>query len=302
MIKHDAGELKAKLAGRRIVASVSGGKDSAAMSLYLTELGLEHERVFMDTKWEHALTYEYLRGPLTKALGPITELQPALGMEQLILKKGMFPSRVRRFCTQELKVRPLFKYLNDRVAGGEDVLNTVGIRAAESRARSQMAEWEWSEGLDCEVWRPIIAWSEQDVIDIHKRHGLAPNPLYLMGASRVGCWPCIYARKDEIRMVADTDPARIDFIRDLEERVTAAMRARVAARGEERTDGFAPSFFGLSVGDTRQCAPIDKVVAWSRTAKGGQNLALFAPGPQDEGCARWGLCESLPPERADCDQ
>lgn len=35
--------------------------------------------------------------------------------------------------------------------------------------------------------------------------------------------------------------------------------------------------------------PIDEVVAWSRTARGGRQLTLI-----DEplgGCARWGLCE-----------
>ena len=47
-------------AGRRVIASISGGKDSAAMSLWLTE----HDRVFADTGWEYEATYEYLRGPL----------------------------------------------------------------------------------------------------------------------------------------------------------------------------------------------------------------------------------------------
>lgn len=37
---------------------------------------------------------------------------------------------------------------------------------------------------------------------------------------------------------------------------------------------------------------IDDVVRWSRTASGGQNLALFASGPPDEGCMRWGLCDT----------
>lgn len=36
-----------------VVCSVSGGKDSAALSLYLTELGIEHRRVFADTGWEN---------------------------------------------------------------------------------------------------------------------------------------------------------------------------------------------------------------------------------------------------------
>jgi 3'-phosphoadenosine 5'-phosphosulfate sulfotransferase (PAPS reductase)/FAD synthetase len=94
-------ELKDRINGRRVVASISGGKDSAAMSLYLAELGIDHDRVFLDTGWEHDLTYEYLRGPLTAKLGPIVELRAPLLMEGLIRKKGMFPSRVRRFCTQD---------------------------------------------------------------------------------------------------------------------------------------------------------------------------------------------------------
>jgi predicted PP-loop superfamily ATPase len=35
-----------KLSGRKAILSVSGGKDSAATSLYLRELGIEHVRVF----------------------------------------------------------------------------------------------------------------------------------------------------------------------------------------------------------------------------------------------------------------
>lgn len=134
-------ELKAKLAGRRVVASISGGKDSAAMSLYLTELGIEHDRVFADTGWEHPATYDYLRGPLTKKIGPIVEVRGELLMEELVRRKGMFPSGKFRFCTQLLKVEPLTAYMAKRIAEGEDLVNAVGIRRAESKARSEMSEY-----------------------------------------------------------------------------------------------------------------------------------------------------------------
>ena len=101
MIEPLGAENRRKLEGRLVVASVSGGKDSAAMSLWLTENEVEHERVFADTGWEHPLTYEYLRGPLTEKLGPIVEVRGSRSMEELILHKGMFPSRTRRFCTQD---------------------------------------------------------------------------------------------------------------------------------------------------------------------------------------------------------
>jgi len=287
----DVNELKARLNGRRVVASVSGGKDSAAMSLYLTELGIEHDRVFCDTGWEHELTYQYLCGPLTEKLGPIVELQPKRKMEELVLSKGIFPSSFRRFCTQELKVRPLAKYINDRMEAGEDIVNAVGIRAAESESRSKMPEWEWQDGFDCEVWRPLLRWTEQDVIDIHKRHGLPPNPLYLRGSSRVGCYPCILSRKDEIRQVADNDPQRIDQIRELEAEVARRARERHARQGVEHTTD--PTFFQAKTGGTGLCWPIDRVVEWSRTSRGGKQLELFAAGASDAGCMRWGLCETM---------
>lgn len=276
-----------RLAGRRVVASISGGKDSAALSLWLTENGIEHDRVFADTGWEHDLTYEYLRGPLTMKLGPISEVQGRdAGMANLILRKGMFPSRLTRFCTEELKVKPLQQYIRAAQEKWGEVVDAVGIRAAESEARSKMPEWEWSDGFDCEVWRPLIHWTEQDVIDIHKRHGLAPNPLYLKGASRVGCWPCIFSRKAEIKLIAKLSPERIREISGLEVQMAAAAKKRADAKGE--TVRFRPTFFHTHarVGEPK---PIDEVVAWSKTKRGSTEEEVFDSEP--EGCVRWGLCE-----------
>lgn len=319
-----------RIAGRIVVASISGGKDSAAMSLWLTEQGIEHRRVFADTGWEHPATYEYLRGPLAAKLGPIDEVRSEVGgMVDWVLRKAMFPSRRRRYCTTELKVVPLSRY----VAGlGCPTVNAVGIRAGESRARSMQPEWEPADdiyGSDCLVWRPLIRWNEEEVIAIHRRHGLPPNPLYLRGASRVGCWPCIFARKSEIAFLADQDPGRIVLIRDLERSVELRARARYAARGETfESLGYQPPTFyqakvaepvldaaGLPVmervpiyeddGDepsgyvTRPamkypCWPIDTAVEWARTARGGRQFELFEAETEEAGCVRWGLCEAAP--------
>lgn len=278
--------LQQKLAGRRVIASVSGGKDSAALSLWLTENGIEHDRVFADTGWEHPLTYEYLRGPLTEKLGPIVEVQGRdAGMANLIRRKGTFPSRVRRFCTEELKVFPLAKYVKAQQDILGDVVNAVGIRAAESEARSKMTEWEWQEAFDCDVWRPLISWTEQQVIDIHHRHGLAPNPLYLKGATRVGCWPCIFSRKSEIKLMAALSPGRIDEIGNLEVEMSAA-----AKRGSEHFKyGSTRTFFAGKVSRDMAPFPIAEAVAWSKTKYGSKEEEVFDSEPA--GCVRWGLCE-----------
>jgi len=291
--------------GSILVVSVSGGKDSAAMCLHLQELNLPHRRVFANTGWEHSDTYEYL-GYLADTLGPIDWLDPERDMVELCRHKGMFPSRMGRFCTEQLK----FKVIKKHLIALDDPINAVGIRRAESRKRQDSPKWEWWDDADCWVWRPLVEWSEEDVIDIHRRHNLKPNPLYLRGAERVGCWPCIYARKSEICMVADTDPSRINQIRQLEAEVQASAAARYAKKGETfESNGYKPpTFFTLrrkqydENGDPirdengrhiskNEMTPIDEVVDWSCTVWGGKQYALFSSIPPNAGCMRWGMCE-----------
>jgi 3'-phosphoadenosine 5'-phosphosulfate sulfotransferase (PAPS reductase)/FAD synthetase len=282
-----------KLAGRRVVASVSGGKDSAALSLWLKGQSIEHDRVFMDTGWEHPATYEYLRGELTRVIGPITEIRADLQMVDLIRKKKMFPSRLQRFCTTELKVRPMQRFIRSLQDGGVEPVNAVGIRREESASRSAATEWEWTDAFDCEVWRPLVAWTEAQVVAIHAKHDLRPNPLYLQGASRVGCWPCIHARKNEIRLVADVDPTRIDLIGALERELAAGQRERAEAKGTtpEAQNFMLPTFFQTRESGRPKAWEIADVVRWSRTARGGKQFDMFGADPSD-GCMRWGLCDT----------
>lgn len=276
-------ELREKLAGRRVIASISGGKDSAAMSLYLHELGISHERVFMDTGWEHPATYEYLRGPLTLALGPIREIRGDKTFTELVNHKGLFPSRVMRFCTEELKVKPMQRYLAS-LQDVDEIVNCVGIRRAESKARSEMAEWEWSDGFDCEVWRPLVVWTADDVVMIHKRHGLAMNPLYAMGATRVGCWPCIHARKTELALVARIDPKRIRAIADQEATLNEAAMSRDLEKGRPFVER---SMFSYKGNDKHYPLPIFQAVSWAQSKRGE-----WQPAGAAEGCMRHGICET----------
>jgi 3'-phosphoadenosine 5'-phosphosulfate sulfotransferase (PAPS reductase)/FAD synthetase len=286
MTPHNREELLYKLAGRTVVCSVSGGKDSTAMALYLTrDLKLPDVRfVFADTGWEHPDTYAYIKDVLAPLLGHIEWVGYPGGMRSLVTKKGTFPSRLRRFCTEELKVKPILRYLRQVEACGDSalVVNAVGIRAGESQSRSRMGEWEWNDTYDCDIWRPLIAWTEAEVIDCHKRHGLAPNPLYLKGASRVGCHPCIFQTKAQIAWFADHHAGQIGSLKALE------LALSVAA--EEPRAWFQSSTPGPD--GKYPLMKISDAIGWARTSRGGRQYQLFMPDTEP-GCVRWGLCESM---------
>lgn len=280
--------LPEQLDGLPLIVSMSGGKDSTAAALALREAGLSFRMVFADTGWEAPETYAHL-DYLREKLGPIDVVGEPGGMVAKIRARAGFPARLQRWCTPELKVYPLRAYHD---ALGDDTVSALGIRADESEARGKLVECQDDERWGGWVWRPILRWSVADVLEIHARHGVRLNPLYHRGHDRVGCYPCVYAGKDEIRLIADTAPERIDEIRALEEESTAE-RAR---RNEAEPGRYAhptATFFQAREANVGPM-PIDRVVAWSRTARGGKQLPLLAEPPPG-GCFRWGLCEAVTP-------
>ena len=272
--------------GDKYLLSISGGKDSTAMILYMREIAARDvDYVFMDTGWEDTQTYQYLNYLETKLdisinrIRSNVEIKPEyqevynecldlMGREYsdfvaLILNKGMFPSGAFKWCTIHLKIEPFQKFINEI---DYEPVSCVGIRKEESKRRSNYSEYEYNEGFDCWVWRPLIDWKEQEIINIHKRHSIKPNPLYLKGSSRVGCYPCIYSNKGELSELI-IDHNHVKVIRKLEDFVSQRRNKEV-------------TFF--------RGGRIDDILDWSRTSRGGKQYFLFES--KTPTCEKWGMC------------
>jgi 3'-phosphoadenosine 5'-phosphosulfate sulfotransferase (PAPS reductase)/FAD synthetase len=214
---------------------------------------------------------------------------PFLDMAML---HGRFPGSQSRFCTYELKLEPM-EWVKDPIRmSGTPVVEWVGERADESKARENKAMLEVQRcafRAPAIIYRPIHKLKARETFEIAKRHGLKPNPLYLMGMSRVGCF-CIMATKSEIRETAARFPRVIDRIREWER-----IASSVSRRGQT-TYFSAPMVPGDSTDDSR--ARIDRAVDWSRTSLGARNFDLLfhleatAPATERNRCSsQYGLCE-----------
>lgn len=220
------------------VICYSGGKDSTALWLWAQREKIEPRRIiYCDTGWEHPATLAYIDEMERRMGEPIVRLRGKETFEERVVRLRGFPSSGKRWCTDELKRQPTRRYLDQlREETGDEVQVLVGVRADESRKRATYAEREMDDEYDCEQWRPLLAWTVEDVIAEHRRAHVPMNPLYHLGADRVGCWPCVNAGKQEIRLVADIDPERIDRIREME-RVTKNTMFAKEAPLHERPDG-----------------------------------------------------------------
>lgn len=213
----------------KIIVSFSGGKDSQACLINACEeFGANNiEAVFCDTGWEHQLTYNHVHEVTTQLGVKLVLLKNQRGgFEDLCRRMKWFPDTKHRMCTVQLKIQPMIDYI---LSIDDDVLIIQGIRAAESVQRSKLAcsgdyfsEYfeddktqkalyrkqdvrTWATKHHAIVDRPLFGLSAQQIIDYILSHNQKPNPLYSQGFSRVGCYPCIYARLSDIKAMRKDD-------------------------------------------------------------------------------------------------
>ena len=98
----------------RHILSLSGGKDSSALAVYMKDRVPEMEYVFCDTRKELPETYEYL-DKLEAFLGkPIVRLNAERGFDHwLKVYSNYLPSSQMRWCTRQLKLKPFEEYVGD---------------------------------------------------------------------------------------------------------------------------------------------------------------------------------------------
>lgn len=173
----------------RHILSLSGGKDSAALAIYMRDRIPEMEYIFHDTEKELPETYEYL-ARLEAVLGkPIVRTSPTDSFDHwLLVYGGMLPSNHRRWCTRMLKLRPFESYV-----GNDKVINYVGLRADESRTGYISTKPNITAVYPFREDGLVRA----DIIRILEDCGLGMPTYTDWGRSRSGCFFCFYQQKIE---------------------------------------------------------------------------------------------------------
>ncbi len=236
------------------------------------------QAVFVDTGWEHPVTYEYVEY-INKTIldGRLVTVksQKYEGFEDLCLKKKMVPSVHSRFCTQELKIFPLHEYYESL---DDEVTVYVGIRRDESFARGRMKNSTWvDDGGGYRMEYPLFDWTSRQCFDLMKKHGVNPNPLYLLGARRVGCYPCIMTSHGEMKAYLKADPIGLkDRLMGLESRLnTAGEPLRTFFRSNYIPERFRSQSVLTKKGKTVAIPTVQDVLTYLESQTDEAQLSLF---------------------------
>lgn len=208
----------------RHIIGISGGKDSAALAIYLASkrdnwryfrdlaakadcisaaseiesarAAPQIEHFFTDTGKELPEVYEYLEVLEKHLNAPIVRLSPFTDKRDVNTDPfdhflwgehgGLLPSRRQRWCTYKMKIKPMHAFVGDA-----PTINYVGIRADEA-ARSKLS----SKATVIPVY-PFVddGLVREDIISLlNETTGI---PKYYAWRSRSGCYFCFFQRKRE---------------------------------------------------------------------------------------------------------
>lgn len=185
-----------KISNTKHVLGLSGGRDSAALAVFMRQNHpeLDIDYFFTDTGKELPEVYEFLvklEGFLGK---PILRLNPDRDFDFWLKQYNNFlPSPQTRWCTRQLKIRPFEKWVSPILDSGATVYSYVAIRADE----------EYREGYTSKRKNLIVRLPFKDagiekagVLELLEGSGLG-LPQYYQWRTRSGCTFCFFQQKIE---------------------------------------------------------------------------------------------------------
>lgn len=199
----------------RHVLGISGGKDSAALAVFMRQHypELELEYFFTDTGKELPEVYEFL-GRLEGFLGkPITRLNPHRDFDFWLRQYNQFlPSAQTRWCTRQLKLLPFEQWVKPMLDSGDEVFSYVAIRADE----------EYREGYSSRNDKLKVRFPFREhgvdkpgVSDILVSSGVG-WPKYYEWRSRSGCTFCFFQQKIEWVRLKERHPDEFENAKSYE--------------------------------------------------------------------------------------
>ena len=197
----------------RHVLGISGGKDSAALAIYIKEnypkIASRMEYFFSDTGAELQEVYDTL-DKLEAYLGKeIKRLSSGKPFEYwLKMHNNYLPSPKQRWCTRMMKIKPFEAFVGD-----DPVISYIGIRADENR------EGYISKKPTIQPTFPFVedGINKKDVFEILER--TIGIPEYYSWRSRSGCYFCFFQRQDEWLGLKKIHPDLFEKAKEYEDNV-----------------------------------------------------------------------------------
>jgi hypothetical protein len=199
----------------RHVLGISGGKDSAALAVWMRDKHpeLDIDYFFTDTGEELPEVYEFL-GRLEGYLGkPIARLNPRRDFRFWLREYNHFlPSPQTRWCTRKLKLAPFEQWVKPWLAAGDKVFSYVAIRSDEDYREGYSAK---AENLFVRLPFREAGIDKPGVVDILESSGVG-YPKYYEWRSRSGCTFCFFQQKIEWVRLREQHPEDYEKAKELE--------------------------------------------------------------------------------------
>lgn len=229
----------------------SGGKDSDCIKILANLAGVKHENHHNLTTVDAPETVRYIM-----AQSDVIIDKPNITMWDLIVKKKMPPTRLARYCCEELKER-----------GGKGRVKITGVRWAESNSRKENGglikiigkpktvekyaeensvgylvspkggiilndDNDESRRMVEHCYRttstmvnPIVDWTDEDVWEFLHHYGCKSNPLYECGKPRIGCIGCPMNGKHQKQELEEYPKYKENYIRAFDRMLKARIEA-----------------------------------------------------------------------------